>query len=240
MTLATQDMICLPFAGGGSTFFQPWKNADCDSFRIRPVCLPGREGRIRDPLLTSMAAVLDWLEQHLGASLDRPHVLCGHSMGGSVAYALCHRRMQRGLSLPQALVVSACLPPPIRRPVLMHQLNKADLLRALLEYDQTNASLQKYPELWDLLEPVLRADFTVVETYLPAEPLRLPIPVIALSGYDDPLIHAPDMAHWSTRGHSFSHHKFAGGHFFPRDHPAEVLETIAQALAVVQKKRRSA
>lgn len=240
MTLTAQDMICLPFAGGGSAFFQPWKNADCESFRIRSVCLPGREGRIRDPLLTNMSAVLDWLERHLGASLDRPYVLFGHSMGGSVAYALCHRRMQRGQSLPQALVVSACLPPPIRRPVIMHQLSKADLLEALLAYDKTNASLRKYPELWDLFEPVLRADFAVIETYVPDDPLSLPIPVIALSGSDDPLIHAPDMTHWSTRGSAFAHHTFAGGHFFPRERPTEVLETIARTLPELKNTRRSA
>jgi medium-chain acyl-[acyl-carrier-protein] hydrolase len=223
-------MICLPFAGGGTAFFQPWTKHANPSLRLRPICLPGREERIMEPAFTQMAPLLDWLDVVLEPFLDRPHVLFGHSMGGIVGYALCQRRMQRGQPLPQALIASACLPPPLRRRVMMHQLDKPALLDHLLRYDPANQALGLYPELWDMAEPVLRADFTVVETYDPGALPALPIPVIALSGRTDPLIAADDMTRWSAQAAGFRHHILDGGHFFPRDAPVQVLECINSSL----------
>ncbi|KMK66292.1 thioesterase II family protein [Puniceibacterium sp. IMCC21224] len=225
-----RDLICLPFAGGGTAFFHPWTNLPSPGLRIRPVCPPGREGRIKEAPFTRMGPLLDWLDEQLVPVLLRPHVLFGHSMGGMISYAWCLRRLQQNLPLPHVLVVSACIPPPVQRSVLMHTLDKPTLLARLRGYDPANLAFDIYPELWDLMEPVLRADFAVVETFEPAETPRLPIPVIALSGRDDPLIPAAAMAQWASRGSGFRHHFFDGGHFFPRNAPAKVLNTIASSI----------
>ncbi|SNR80232.1 thioesterase II family protein [Puniceibacterium sediminis] len=225
-----RDLICLPFAGGGTAFFHPWTVQPPRGIKIHPICLPGREARIREVPFTRMAPLLDWLDAQLAPTLHRPHILFGHSMGGAICYALCLRRMERDLPLPQALVVSACLPPPIQRPVMMHKLDKPALLDRLRSYDPANLAFDTYPELWDLMEPVLRADFSVVETFDPSETPPLPIPVISLSGRDDPLVPATEMARWSDRGRGFQHHFFDGGHFFLRDAPAEVLHSVARSV----------
>lgn len=226
-----RHLICLPHAGGGTAMFHPWKAKPLRGLGVHPVCLPGREARIREKPFTRMAPLLDWLEAQLGSVLQEPHILLGHSMGGVVGYALCLRRMRRNLPLPQALVVSACLPPPVQRPVLMHRLEKSALLDRLRGYDPANLAFDTYPELWDLMEPALRADFSVVETFDPPPSPPLPIPVIALSGRDDPLIRASDMNRWSDRAESFEHHSFDGGHFYLRNAPDQVLEQVIGSLS---------
>lgn len=226
-----RDLICLPHAGGGSAAFHPWTVRPPQELRIRPVCLPGREARILEAPFTRMESVLDWLEMQLGPVLQNPHILLGHSMGGVIGYALCLRRMQRNQPLPQALVVSACLPPPVQRPVLMHRLEKSDLLNRLRGYDPANLAFDTYPELWDLMEPVLRADFAVVETFDPPPQPPLSIPVIALSGRGDPLIRASDMERWSDRTRNFEHHSFDGGHFFLRNAADDVLAQLIRCIS---------
>ncbi|WP_372833604.1 thioesterase II family protein [Puniceibacterium confluentis] len=225
-----RDLICLPYAGGGTSIFHPWTQQAGPGLRVCPVCLPGREGRIGETPFARMSPLLDWLETHLEASWQRPHILFGHSMGGIVAYALCLRRMRFGRTLPQALVVSACRPPPVRRDVQMHRLGGTELRARLRAYDPANLAYDTYPELWDLMEPVLRADLAVIETFDPGQVARLPIPVIALSGLQDPLVASDDMAGWSDAGCAFDHHRFDGGHFFLRDAPAAVLHRMTQSL----------
>ncbi|MEP5728226.1 MAG: alpha/beta fold hydrolase [Sulfitobacter sp.] len=230
MSLGQCQMICLPHAGGGSALYQSAVQRGIPGLQIKPICLPGREARIREKPLTSMTSVLDWLDAQLEQTVHQPHILFGHSMGGIVGHALCLRRLERGLPLPQALIVSACLPPPVTRRKVLHKLDKASLLRALMSYDAANGALGKYPELWDLLEPPLRADFTVIETYHPTDLPRLPIPVIALSGRSDPMVAPEDMKNWAKRGSNFKHHVFDGGHFYLRDAVMDVMSTAAKSV----------
>lgn len=223
-------MICLPFAGGGTAFYHPWTVHHNPYFRIHPVCLPGRESRIKETPFTRMNPLLDWLDAQLSDTMQRPHILFGHSMGGVVSYALCLRRRQRNLPLPKALVVSACMPPPMQRQIQMHSLDKPALLEQLRGYDPVNMAFDTYPELWELMEPVLRADFAVIETYHPGQAEALPIPIIALSGRDDPLIPPVSMRQWANYGSGFQHHQFAGGHFFLRHAPNETLNCVKRSV----------
>ncbi|MGJ8547329.1 MAG: thioesterase II family protein [Sulfitobacter sp.] len=228
--MALQDLICLPFAGGGTAFYYPWTVHPDPCFRVHPVCLPGREGKIRETPFTRMNPLLDWLDAQLSHTMQQPHILFGHSMGGVVSYALCLRRMKCNLPLPKALVVSACMPPPMQRQIKMHSLEKTALLEQLRGYDPVNMAFDAYPELWDLMEPVLRADFSVIETYEPEQIEPLPIPIIALSGRDDPLISPASMGKWANCGSAFQHHQFAGGHFFLRQAPREILDCVKRSV----------
>jgi surfactin synthase thioesterase subunit len=87
-------------------------------------------------------------------------------------------------------------------------------------------------ELVDLLLPMMRADFRMVEQYEyhPAPLLRCP--VTAWAGDDDPEAPAAAMRAWGdeTTG-TFHLEEFEGGHFFPARHLPHLAATIHTRLA---------
>jgi hypothetical protein len=72
-----------------------------------------------------------------------------------------------------------------------------------------------HPELMQLVLPLLRADFAVVETYAHREAPPLDCPVTAFGGVDDEDASEAPMDAWraQTRG-AFALHMLPGGHFY--------------------------
>jgi medium-chain acyl-[acyl-carrier-protein] hydrolase len=87
------------------------------------------------------------------------------------------------------------------------------------------------PELMQIFLPILRADFTLLETYRwqPGELLNQPI--TAFGGLQDRLLTRDDLCAWKelTRG-SFSIHMLQGGHFFLQENQAALVRLVAQQL----------
>ena len=219
------DVICLAHAGGGAGLFQGWQPPA--GMRLHPVCLPGREVRIREPLFQKLEPLLDWLEAEVADVLGRPHIIFGHSMGAAVAHAFCQRRLSVGKRLPSALVVSACLPPALRIRRHLHLLDDAALLTKLIGFDLENMALSENPELWEMMAPIIRADFAVIDDAGIGPHQRLPIPIVALCGRSDPMVTPTQMAQWAAICKDFTQHSFDGGHFYLRNASAAILQSIS-------------
>ncbi|MFT7370005.1 MAG: pyochelin biosynthetic protein PchC [Octadecabacter sp.] len=219
------DVICLPHAGGGAGLFSGWQAPA--GMRLHPVCLPGRELRIREPLFHTLDPVLDWLEEELADILDCAHIILGHSMGAVVGHALCQRRLSVGKRLPRALVVSACLPPVLRVRRDLHLLDDTALLVKLIGFDPENVALAEHPELWEMMAPVIRADFAVIDDANISPDQQLPIPIMALCGRADPMVTPTQMTEWVDIGDGFTQHSFDGGHFYLRNASVRILQAMS-------------
>lgn len=85
----------------------------------------------------------------------------------------------------------------------------------------------------EVILPCLRADMILSNScrrdYPPTADDRLDIPIIALAGADDPAIHWPDCQRWRgwTDAASVAH-LVPGGHFFPFEQPAAVLDHLVR------------
>jgi medium-chain acyl-[acyl-carrier-protein] hydrolase len=225
-------LICLAHAGAGASSFHPWAQALRPAgIEVRSVQYPGRENRLGEPLVPSAremtAALADaWPELSGGAD----SVLFGHSMGALLAYELNLELIRRGTPHPpRRLFLSARNPPPTppKRPPIHHLPDEAFLREVARYYGSLPAVVLADPQLLALVTPILRADFTLVDTYAwaPAPPPRTPLTI--LGGTEDPWTTDAELADWAryTTG-ACRFRTIAGGHFFHQKQAAAVQAVI--------------
>jgi medium-chain acyl-[acyl-carrier-protein] hydrolase len=226
-------LFCFPYAGGGASLFRTWADDLPPAVEVCPIQLPGRENRFIEPRYTHVAPLIAALGEALHPYLDKPCALFGHSMGALIAFELARYLRQRDGFIPERLFVAAHRAPqlPYRRPPL-HPLPDPAFTAALRRLNGTPPGVLEHVELWELMLPLLRADFTLAETYTytPDEPLTCPIS--AFGGMGDHEVDWEDIAAWSeqTRG-SFTLRMLTGDHFFLHSARTLLLPAISQDLA---------
>ncbi|CCH31886.1 Thioesterase [Saccharothrix espanaensis DSM 44229] len=198
-----------------------------------PVVLPGRETRLRETPLTTVADIATPLAEAIKAHADRPYALFGHSMGSVVAYEVA-RRLTTAPRPPLRLFVSGRRAPhlPARRAPL-HPLRQDEFVHAVAKMGGTPRELLDQHDLMRMFLPGLRADFTVNETYAPLPGPVLDCPVSALTGDTDPEVTVPEVRAWAdaTVG-PFSLRVFPGGHFYHSDLPDALADAFRTDLTV--------
>src|SRR5918992_135353 len=85
------QLFCFAHAGGGSSFFRPWRAALAPEAAVRPIMLPGRESRLDEPPYRRLPDLVESLSEALQPCLDRPYALFGHSLGAVIAYEVARR-----------------------------------------------------------------------------------------------------------------------------------------------------
>jgi medium-chain acyl-[acyl-carrier-protein] hydrolase len=227
-------LFCVPFAGVGPSAFRGWAQAlgrDVETFYVQ---LPGREGRIREQSLSSVAEMTELLVEALLPWLDRPYALMGHSLGGLVAFETAHALRNR-VPEPVTLFVSATRAPqlPNSRPPL-HGLGDVAMLEAVnARYaGSVPAAVLESPELVELLAPALRADLSALETY--SYPMRAPLgcPISVFGGRHDRAVSMDVLEPWAaeTTG-GFQLRTIEGGHLFLQSALTTVVDAIREDLA---------
>lgn len=225
-------LYCFPYAGGGTQVFRGWQDRLTAPVQVVGVRLPGREQRFREPALASWPQALEELTAAFATRSERgPYALFGHSLGARLAYELTHRLADGGHRLPDLLVVSGCRGPgkPARHPD-MHSMDGPALRARLREMNGVPREVLDNRELMDLLEPTLRADLRLAETWQ-ASPGCIPTPILALCGDHDDIDPYEDMLDWrhhTTKG--FTIHSFPAGHFFLLEQEAAVVSAITDQL----------
>jgi medium-chain acyl-[acyl-carrier-protein] hydrolase len=229
---ASLRMFCFPYAGGGASIYYGWLKALPASVEVCPVQLPGREHRLSDPLFTQLPEMVRAVRQVVLPSLDKPFVLYGHSMGGLLAYELARLLRREGDPQPQHLFVSGCRAPHLAVPDrITYNLPEPELLEELRTLNGTPEEVIENPELMQLLLPVLRADFEVVETYAYAPEPPLDLPISVFGGLEDENVDHRHLEGW--REHttaSCSVRMMPGDHFFLRPAQADLLRLMAREL----------
>jgi medium-chain acyl-[acyl-carrier-protein] hydrolase len=164
--------------------------------------------------------------------LSLPWAFFGHSMGALISFELARQlRRQYGLE-PVALFVSGYRAPqlaPAEPPI--HHLPDAQFVAAIGRLQGTPEAVLRHAELMRLLLPVLRADFTLCETYryVAEEPLRCPIS--AFGGLQDDKVHYRELSAWRDQTQAaFRLRMFPGDHFFLRSAQGLLLHVVSQEL----------
>ncbi|BAZ11497.1 putative thioesterase [Calothrix sp. NIES-4071] len=99
--------------------------------------------------------------------LDKPFAFFGHSMGGLVSFELARLLRNEYRIHPAHLFISGRRAPqiPDTKPPI-HDLPELAFKEELRHLGGTPSSVLDNPELMQLLIPMLRADFAVLETYV--------------------------------------------------------------------------
>ncbi|MBL1255633.1 alpha/beta fold hydrolase [Methylocystis sp. Sn-Cys] len=136
------SLYCFPCAGGSANSFLRWRPSLPPWIRIRPVELPGRGVKIREPLLRDFDAVVENLTQELVRESSDRCVFFGHSLGALIAYRCVHALRTRGKGEPMALIAACSAAPSRRRDERLARLKTdADLIGELVRLNGTPPEL---------------------------------------------------------------------------------------------------
>lgn len=225
-------LFCFPYAGGSAAIYRSWADRLPPEVEVLPVELPGRASRFREPLCQSVAEVVVQASVGLAPLFDRPLAFFGHSMGAVIAFEMARQLRREGRAAPVWLFVSGRRAPHLNeREDPMHALPDDEFLLRLRDLNGTPEEALQHPELMQMMQPMLRADFAVVETYRiqPEAPLSCPLSV--LGGLADPEVTRDDLAAWAQHSTGpFSQRMFEGDHFFLNKVQPQLLQAVAQDL----------
>jgi surfactin synthase thioesterase subunit len=228
------QLLCVPFAGAGASFYHAWSKLGVSGLDIRPVQLPGRERRIADDPFTDLHEAADALAPELLAGAGgQPVAVFGHCFMGSVlAYELTRRLLARAEGSVCHLFVSASRCPAVSRRLDSARLPDdafVDMVQSVTGYQHPAFAI---PEMRELLLPTLRADFHMDESYAPRAADKLPVPITAAFATSDAAATRDQVAEWqSYTAGGFDLVQYEGGHMYLADDPLPLLQMISKKLA---------
>ncbi len=228
-------LFCFPHAGGGTSAYRQWQGHVSPGVEILAVALPGRESRIGEPPIDAMNVLVQRLCAALIPYLDRPFAFFGHSMGALLAYEVMRSVHRLRGRWAKGLFVSAKgAPQLIRMREPRHLMADARLREEVLKYGGVPEEVLGCEDLMELLVTTLRADLRAVETYKHSHQAPLEVATMAFAGQNDVEVRPESVRAWAAVcPRSFECKSFVGGHFFVREHVADVLSLIESRLGGV-------
>lgn len=225
------QLLCIPHAGAGAAPFKVWSELVPDWISVVGVRLPGRESRLREPLLTSMEDVarhiVAGLEDHSG-----PVALFGHCFGGPVAFRVAQLLEEAG-ACEVVRLVAASAPVPGRVPDerLTHELPTDELYTSLVGIGAMNDG-QFGQSIFGLTENAIRADFEAFETWTSDDFGRIAAPVLTVRGADDRVLGEGSEEEWAsfTEG-GLATRSVPGGHFLLGADVPGLVDVVVRQLA---------
>lgn len=232
---AALRLFCFSHAGGGAAVFRPWALDLPVELEVVAVLLPGREHRLREKPLESMAALLQALLPALVPALDRPFAFFGHSMGALVAFEAARALQARGEPVPARLLLSGRRAPHLPEPEApLHGLDDDAFVAEIdRRYRGIPPEVMQHDDLRELLLPALRADIALIETHQHDGGARFAGPITALGGEADLRAAQGPLQAWQQHTHHpLRLRQYAGGHFYFNEPPVreQLLADLAAEL----------
>ncbi|MEO8057464.1 MAG: alpha/beta fold hydrolase [Burkholderiales bacterium] len=232
---AAVRLFCFSYAGAGASVYRPLALALPSQIELCAVQLPGREGRLREPAIASLRAILAALQPALLPHFDRPFAFFGHSMGALVACELARCLSAQAGPRVAHLFVSGRHPPhlPENDPPI-HALPDDEFVAQIGQrYGGIPAEVLRHRDVLALLLPGLRADMQALETHVFEQGPLLDCPVSAFGGGSDLRATPPQLAQWQAQTRSTLRvRSFEGGHFYFNDPKvrAALLDELSDSL----------
>jgi surfactin synthase thioesterase subunit len=228
-------LFCFPYAGGAASIYRQWANRLPPGVEVIAVELPGRGKHLAEPPFRRMPMLIDRLATIIPPLLDVKFAFFGHSMGATIAFELARELRRRQQRQPAQLFVSGRQAPPVADPdPPTYNLPEDEFRAELLRLNGTPAEVLEHAELMNLMMPLLRADFELIQTYEYVEEQPLRCPITAYGGLQDEGLGREMLLPWKeqTEG-KFSLHMLPGDHFFLRSASRILLELLERELSML-------
>lgn len=225
-------LFCFPYAGGSSAIYHRWPNDLTSEVEVYLLQLPGRGSRLQEPAFTGLDALVEAIAQAILPYLKKPFAFFGHSMGALVAFELARYLRRTQAPVPAQLFISGRTAPQIAdTDAPAHDLPEEEFVQEVRRLNGTPGEVLEHPELMHLMIPLLRADFSVCETYSYKVEPALDCPITVLGGLQDHEVPRESLEAW--REHTTSDFKvrmLPGDHFFLNTDQPQLLRIVAQEL----------
>ncbi|MER5214836.1 alpha/beta fold hydrolase [Streptomyces sp. NPDC002838] len=220
----------MPYAGAGAAVFGTWADRLPPDVELIGVRLPGRENRLREPPFQDWRSLAGAFAHALEEQVRSPYLLFGHSMGAMLVYETVVRGMKRR---PERVLLSGCRAPAVPRALpAIHDLPDEQFTRELGRLAGTPKEVLADPRLMALLEPMLRADIRLAETWTHQTPAPVPVPVTTFWGRHDEVAPPKAVEAWRTLApHGFRSRGVPGGHFFFQDRAPDFFRSLNRELS---------
>ncbi len=234
---ASVRLFCFPYAGGTALVFRSWAQKFPPSVEVVAIQLPGRATRMKEPPISKLTDLIEPVASALAPLLDKPFAFFGHSMGALISFETARFFRREGRTLPGHMFVSGRSAPQLERThAPLYNLPKDELMAELQQLEGTPREVLDHPELMDLMLPILRADFSICDTYEYTEEAPLGCPITAFGGLQDVDVSRRRIEPWREQTSStFTLRMVPGNHFFIHSNETLLLNLLATQLGLLQK-----
>lgn len=226
-------LYCFSYAGGNAMMYRPWQQKLDPRIEVVAIQLPGRGMRMTEPLFTDMQKLVPELTAVIMRDAGTlPFAFFGHSLGSMLSFEITRYCHARQLPMPVHAFFSGCSAPQMRNPSdNMHLMSDHDLMQKLKEYNGTPPAVLANQELMELVLPMIRADFSLVETWKYRSMPLLAVPISVLAGKKDDRSSDEQVQGWQRESSGpFAVHWFEGDHFFIHGENEQVRTCVEQTL----------
>jgi surfactin synthase thioesterase subunit len=223
-------LFCLPGGGGSASSFRGWSARLPPEIDVIGVQLPGRGHLVAAPPYRALRPLVFDLAAAMSRLLDKPFMVFGHSMGALIGFELVRHLRRAYAAAPVALFAAACPAPQLaRRQRPLHALPSTQLWAEIRRLGGTPEPVLASSDLMAMLEPALRADLAICETYRYTDDQPLDCPVIAIAGSGDDGVSEAELHAWRTQTtSSFQVVMLQAGHFFAGGELSRLLDLIGR------------
>lgn len=224
-------LFCFPYAGGNAGMYKHWMQ-HFEETEIIAIQLPGRSNRFSEASIDNLDTCVFEVLNSLKYLLDKPFAFFGHSLGAIIAYEVLRKIPEEQYKNCLQLFVSGRIAPDLKSPnPKISYLPNDQFKKVLKEYEGTDIELLKNDDLMDVLIPMLRSDFRMIETYHHHHSTPLKTSITALSGKDDLFVDFDAVSEWQRFSEKpLAHHSFDGNHFFVDKNRVEIAQLVSNTM----------
>jgi len=218
-------LYCFPYAGGSASIYNSFIENIGEEIELVAIALPGRAEMMFDEPIKDMQELVDILYQQMRSNLHEPFAFFGHSMGGSISFALAQKIEQLSSASPKFIVISATRPQNLQNLNSKHTLSDDGLIDVLRQNSASPKEVLDSKEMMELILPGVRADYQLIETYKVRKSSALSSQLVIFNDETD--IKKEDILSWQEFFKTEAKYvSFEGGHFFIHSKVDKITQEI--------------
>lgn len=225
-------LICLPYAGGSSIIYIPFKRYINVNVKLLPIELRGRGTRISENLCQSFDEMIEDIINEILKNDIENYAVFGYSMGGTLAYEVAFELENKLGNSARAMFFAGSVPPHVLNDNKNTHLIDSDdeeLVQYLEGFGGIPKDFKKFPKLLEIFLPIIRSDLKVFHNYIYKKHKKLNSDIHIL--YSDEDNGNNEIFKWKEYTSKICRfYRFEGGHFFINHYLKKIIDVINKVL----------